>query len=485
MSLARVVYKGDTNVPMDYIKNTKWRKSCVYEPKNFVRNYMLNQARFTVETETPAHESDLARDYKMTESRINLRRYGRPYDKYPDHSEANFSLTEKDPRGFQELPDMGRLRDRFEHSAAKYEYQFGTDGVENYVERGRDGIRLQADKQEMRARFKRGFVNFSYGKAGMIQGGLSKRRDGTYTHIDMTKGMRQLGEAMDDNTKQKLKSSPFKYAAPNSEAQIGYYSINDARLPVAEYSQTPTSGRQFLLAKYSEAKADHKAKENKESKNMKKSLVLTMNNYLNQKNVTSYQAKEHMLLKIKEQKANTNVTTGRYDKAADNLRQATTANHKIKNHKNTIIRNMRLDTNLREAMENYEEDRRVPKKRSKETLDYSTAKLQQTQDLIKVRGDLKQKRGKATTFRPGARSALDTDYLDYAYIEHDRDDNKGRIAGMARPTNLHQGSKSNQDYKPGFGSYATGQGGRKHSSSRTLGIRANQSDHIGAAMNER
>tara|TARA_R110002049_G_scaffold1641_4_gene12514 strand:- start:35091 stop:36542 length:1452 start_codon:yes stop_codon:yes gene_type:complete len=458
MSLARVVFKGPTNVNEDYIKNTKWRKTCVYQPRESVRNFQLDQCRFLVETEVPATEEGLASDYRQTENILNLRRHGMRYSQVPDHSEQNFSLMESDPRGYQTLPDLQRLRDSFEGRAAKYEYQFGVDGVENHLESRRDGVRLQADMQETKERFRRQFNQFSYGLEGRAQGGLSYNPDGTIITPDKVKGMRQMGEAMDDNTKQELKSNPYGYVKPNSEFQIGYYAISDTRLPISDYSQTPISGRQLLMASYHERKLDHKRKEQKE-RDIKSSMVLTMKDQINKKSAQS-DAKKNMMQLVKASRACGNGHHGaretdpsRHDKA-ENMQT-------IKKVRKTELRQMKLDKKVRNAIDRQEEDRRTTKSRQRATLNYRSYQPDPTQDITKVDLDGKFKTGRETMSKSRDHRKHQTHFADYSQYNHDQEDNKGGFTGMARPSSNQSnlGRTFSRHGNDSMGSRSSGRGG--------------------------
>src|SRR3990167_4402478 len=136
------------------IVNQKYRESCSFYDPNAVKNHQMDSLR-VFGTDKPFAESDRRRENCQTQNIIDLRTYGSRYGtSIPDHSEMNFELTEKDPRGMYNLPDFKKIREHSDFRRRKWDYQFSPDGVVQHMEKNLNPYENGIRDQERRYRLK-------------------------------------------------------------------------------------------------------------------------------------------------------------------------------------------------------------------------------------------------------------------------------------------------------------------------------------------
>lgn len=337
------------------IINEKYRESCHFYDPNMIKDYQMDTMKVWG-TEKPFAEQDRPRDHRQTSNIINLRMRGSRYGSLkPDHSEANFELTEKDPRGNYNLPIFENFRKQQEFRAPKWKYQYGVDGSKNFTEK-RLGLFDRYDKlQETRNRYKQMLTIFNRARtdnprAGYL--GYERRMLSDYVKIDENKYLaRENGEKH---------AVPYKIFNVNNEPKYGMGSIADHHMTESGLGLT----RQVKLRKYkspiSDADVDNKFA-NSDRTLIRKAMQIHMKNLLDMK--------KHQLLSQEDIKDITRTGTLHHNKfntlsVEDKMRvkEAMMVNDAltqfISKHRETFVKNNHKDFDRRKIVEKTTKDAR-------------------------------------------------------------------------------------------------------------------------------
>ena len=209
-------------IPQQLI-NEKYRESSYFHDPEAIKNYQMDILK-VFGTEKPFSEQDRIRENSQTRNIIDLRIRGSRYGSTrPDHSEINFELTEKDPRGNYNLPKFEQFREQSEYRKRKWEYQFAKDGGINYTEKRIDPYEAAEKDQERRHRWKQMLTIFSKARVDNPRS----------VHVGYTHSKPAQDYVTHDNDKELLKKFSEKEVLPsrvfigNNEPKFGMGTVVD------------------------------------------------------------------------------------------------------------------------------------------------------------------------------------------------------------------------------------------------------------------
>lgn len=234
-------------IPQELI-NEKYRESSYFHDPEMVKNYQMNSMKVWG-TEKPFSEQDRVRENVQTKNIIDSRIYGSRYGTItPDHSEMNFELTEKDPRGCYNIPLFSLAQYHSDYRKGRYLYQFAPDGSVNNSE-DRVGLFEQMERfQQTRDRYKQSLTIFEKSLTNNTRMGLIGKdpRKTLKDYVTSEMNMELLNQIGDEC------NIPSKIFNVNTEPKYGLGSIIDNRFQESGLGLT----RQVKLRDYQSAITD-------------------------------------------------------------------------------------------------------------------------------------------------------------------------------------------------------------------------------------
>lgn len=220
--MRNLVEVPEGQIPQQII-NEKYRESSYFHDPEAIKNYQMDTLK-VFGTEKPFSEQDRIRENSQSRNIIDLRVRGSRYGTTkPDHSEMNFELTEKDPRGVYNLPKFDQYRYQSDFRKRKWEYQFAKDGGVNFTEKRVDPYEAAEKDQERRYRWKQMLTIFNKARVDNPRS----------VHIGYTHEKSVQDYITHDENKELLKRFSEKQVAPsrvfnvNNEPRFGMGTIVD------------------------------------------------------------------------------------------------------------------------------------------------------------------------------------------------------------------------------------------------------------------
>ncbi len=218
--------------------NNKNEKTCMFMPKEYVHEWQRDQLR-AIDTDRPLFESEHKRvNTQYSDLRRNINLYGKRYEFDSDHSEQNFSLRQADPRGvyaYENVP-FQNMKELFDVRSGKYKYQFKPrSGGPSLSETYRTPQRVWSDFEKLKEQaYDSTYFWFEGERKEQTPQKAVRERNGYYfPQVDT-----EIHPLLNDE----IEMIPQRLPMVNTEVQLGYYSINDQRLPEPHHVVNPRTG---------------------------------------------------------------------------------------------------------------------------------------------------------------------------------------------------------------------------------------------------
>ena len=176
--------------------------------------------------------SDAKRNNTYSETRINLREKGTRWKNEPIHHDLNLSLTDKDPRGTAEEPDLRKLTENFWSRKDDYKHSFKKDADYSVPSAGISEPQMVMNKRNARERVgKMYYKDFGTSKDGWSNG--FNQRSSLRSKAGYVEHTNQLININDEYSMEKRRDIT---TILSNILPIGHLTTTDNMFNIADYS---------------------------------------------------------------------------------------------------------------------------------------------------------------------------------------------------------------------------------------------------------